>query len=146
MPDPFDPAAALDLTLRTRANLADHSVARWYAPLYGLNCGIAIAAHSLAQPWATTVTIVAVLALVTQYRYWTDTSGLQVSATRAGSTLPTTLVYLAVFFVIGGGALALRYDRDIIWAPLVAGVVLVPVAAYASARWDRIWRDEMRRL
>lgn len=140
----LDPAASLALARATRASLATRATAPWYAPLYGLGCGAMIAAHALPPHLALITSVIAFLAVMSLYHYWTQASGLRVNGYRAGRTLPITLLLLAAFVVIGGGALILRYREGLTWAPLAGGALLAPIAGVASHWWDRVWLSEMR--
>ena len=146
MTEELDPGAALALAERTRERMAARATTpAWYAPLYGLFSGLFVAGVGLPQPFGIALVVAAMLAIALLYLRWTRLSGLIVMGYRAGAT---RVIAIALTFALIGLALAglaLREKMGLVWGPIACGVAGGLFAAFASAAWDRAWRDEIRR-
>jgi hypothetical protein len=146
MTEELDPRAALALTERTRARMLERAATPpWYAPLYGLGCGLIVAGGGAPQPWGLLLITLGILGVSLLYRYWTQSSGLSVNGYRAGTTRTITLGLAAALVILLAAGLLLREQLGLSWAPFACGAVAVPVAAFASTAWDRAWRAQIRR-
>jgi hypothetical protein len=146
MTEELDPRAALALVRDARVRMAERAATPvWYAPLYGLFCGLLVAGAGLPQPWGLIQVAVALIAVGLLYHRWTQISGLVVNGYRAGAT---RVIAIALTFALVGlalGGLALREHMGLVWGPIACGIVGALIAAFASAAWDRAWREEIRR-
>jgi hypothetical protein len=146
MTEELDPRAALALAERTREKMAARAgTPTWYAPLYGLGCGLLVAGGGLPQPWGLLLIAAGILGVALLYMRWTHSSGLSVNGYRAGATRVIAIglsIALAALMLAG---LALRETMGLVWAPILCGIVAAFVAAFASAAWDRAWREDIRR-
>ena len=146
MTEEFDPHAALALAERTRERMATRAATpAWYAPLYGLGCGLIVAGGVLPQPWGMLLVAVGILSVALLYMRWTQSTGLSVNGYRAGATrvIAVALAFALIALLLAG--LVLRERMGMIWAPVFSGVLGAFVAAFASAAWDRAWREQIRR-
>ncbi len=146
MTEELDPRAALDLAARTRDRMAERAATPvWYAPLYGLGCGLIVAGGGLPQPWGMLLVVVGILSVALLYLRWTQLSGLSVNGYRAGATrvIAVGLAVAMVALMLAG--LALRERLGLVWAPVFCGLVGALVAAFASAAWDKAWQEQIRR-
>lgn len=146
MTEELDPRAALALAERTRENMAARAATpAWYAPLYGLGCGLIIAGGGLPQPWGVLLVGIGIVSVALLYMRWTQSSGLSVNGYRAGATrvIAVSLAITMIALMLAG--LVLRAQLGLIWAPLVCGMIGALVAAFASAAWDKAWQAQIRR-
>lgn len=146
MTEELDPRAALALAERTRERMvARAATPAWYAPLYGLGCGLIVAGGGLPQPWGMLVLATGILGVALLYLRWTQSSGLSVNGYRAGATrvIAVGLAFALVALLLAG--LVLRERMGLIWAPVFCGVLGAFVAAFASAAWDKAWQAQIRR-
>jgi hypothetical protein len=146
MTNELDPREALALAERTRERMAARAATpSWYAPLYGLFCGMLVMGATLPQPAGISIVALAIVMLGLLYQRWTQISGLSVSGYRAGATRVIAIgLGIAMVGLIFAG-LALRETMGLEWAPVACGAVGALIAAFASAAWDRAWRDGIRR-
>jgi hypothetical protein len=146
MTEELDPRSALALAERTRERMAARAATpAWYAPLYGLGCGLIIAGGGLPQPWGILLVTVGIVSVALLYMRWTQSSGLSVNGYRAGATrvIAVGLAIAMVALMLAG--LALRAQMGLVWAPVLCGAVGALVAAFASAAWDKAWQAQIRR-
>jgi hypothetical protein len=117
----------------------------WYAPLYGIGCGLIVAGGGLPQPWGALLIGIGILSVALLYMRWTQSSGLSVNGYRAGATrvIAVGLAVALVALLLAG--LVLRERMGLIWAPVFCGVLGALVAAFASAAWDKAWQAQIRR-
>ena len=142
----LDPRAALALAERTRERMAQRAATpAWYAPIYGLGCGMLVAGGGLPQPWGMLLVVAGLLLVTLLYMRWTQSSGLVVNGYRAGATrvIAVSLAVTIAALLLAG--LALREKMGLVWAPVVCGVLGALVAAFASAAWDKAWQAQIRR-
>ena len=146
MTEGLDPRAALALAEHTRERMARRAATPgWYAPLYGLGCGLIVTGGGLPQPWGMLLVTLGIVSVSLLYLRWTQSSGLSVNGYRAGATR-TIAVGLAVAMVaLMFAGLVLRAQMGLIWAPFVCGILGALVAAFASAAWDKAWQAQIRR-
>lgn len=146
MTEELDPRAALDLAERTRERMAARAATpAWYAPFYGIGCGLIVAGGGLPQPWGMLVVAAGILSVALLYSRWTQSSGLSVNGYRAGTTrvIAIGLALALVALLLAG--LVLRERMGLVWAPVLCGVLAALVAAFASAAWDKAWQAQIRR-
>ena len=87
MTEELDPRDALALAERTRDRMLERAATPpWYAPLYGLGCGLIVAGGGLPQPWGLSLVTFGILFVSLLYWRWTQSSGLSVNGYRAGTT------------------------------------------------------------
>lgn len=139
-------AEALRLVAGTRAELADRLVTPWwYHPALGLLIGGWVASYA-ADSFLVTVIALAVYfagiaTLIAAYRRIT---GLFVNGLRAGRASRWG-VYTGVATAVGlVGSVALRSGAGVTVAPIVAGILLVPLVIYLGHRFDDALRAELR--
>lgn len=145
MTNDLDPRDALALARNARERVAERAVTpAWYALLYGLFCGISVAGFGARQPGGFIVAGLALVAGGLLYRRWTQLSGLIVSGFRGGATRVIAIALTFTLVALALAGLALRERAGIIWAPIACGALGAVIAAFASARWDRAWREEIR--
>ena len=146
MTEELDPRAALDLAERTRERMAARAATpAWYAPLYGIGCGLIVAGGGLPQPWGMLLVAVGILSVALLYMRWTQSTGLSVNGYRAGATRVIAVALAFALIALPLAGLVLRERMGMIWAPVFSGVLGAFVAAFASAAWDRAWREQIRR-
>jgi len=146
MTEELDPVAALALAERTRQRLAERAATPfWYAPLYGLGCGLIVAGGGLEQPWGMMLVAIGIISITLLYMRWTQSSGLSVNGYRAGATRVIAVGLAVAMVALTLAGLALRERMGLIWAPIFCGVLGAFVAAFASAAWDKAWQDQIRR-
>jgi len=146
MTEELDPREALALAERTRGRMLERAATPpWYAPLYGLGCGLMVAGGGLPQPLGLTLVALGLIGVALLYTRWTDRSGLSVNGYRAGTTrvIAIGLVIALVALLLGG--LMLRERLGLAWAPLLCGAAGAVLAAFASTAWDKAWRAQIRR-
>ena len=146
MTEELDPRDALALAERTRDRMLERAgTPAYYAPLYGLCCGLIVAGGGLAQPWGLLLVTFGILSVSLLYWHWTQSSGLSVNGYRAGKTrvIAIGLAVALVALLIAG--LALREMLGLAWAPFACGAAAALIAALASAAWDKAWREQIRR-
>lgn len=146
MTEELDPREALALAERTRERMAARATTpAWYAPLYGLGCGLFVTGGGLPQPLGMGLVAAGGLLVALLYMRWTQSSGLSVNGYRAGATrlIAIALVVALVALLLAG--LALREELGLLWAPVACGLAGGLLAAFASAAWDRAWRAQIRR-
>jgi hypothetical protein len=142
----LDPAEALALAKGARARLAARAATpAWYAPLYGLGCGGLVAGGGMRPPWSLIVIAVSLAWVFLLYGRWQRKSGLAVGGYRKGRTRTIALALVVALLGLTLAGFALRERMGFIWAPIVCGAVAAAIAAFASAAWDRAWRDQMIR-
>ena len=152
MTEELDPRAALALAERTRERMAERAAAvpGWYAPLYGLGCGVLVAGgamlagEGLPRTLGSLLVAVSLLGVAFLYRHWQKTTGLSVNGYRAGATrwIAICLAAALVGLMLAGMLLS---ERGLVWAPVACGAAAALIAAFASAAWDRAWQAQIRR-
>ena len=146
MTEELDPRAALALAERTRERMARRAATPgWYAPLYGLGCGLIITGGGLPQPWGLSLVTVGIVSVSLLYLRWTQSSGLSVNGYRAGTTRVIALGLAVAMVALMFAGLLLRAELGLVWAPVLCGVLGALVAAFASAAWDKAWQAQIRR-
>lgn len=146
MTEELDPGAALALAERTRERMAARAATpAWYAPLYGVGCGLLVAGGGLPQPWGMLLVVVGLLLVMLLYLRWTQSSGLSVNGYRAGTTRVIAIGLVIALMALLLAGLALREQLGLVWAPVACGIVAALVAAFASAAWDKAWQAQIRR-
>ena len=146
MTEELDPRAALALAERTRENMAQRAATpAWYAPLYGLGCGLIVAGGGLPQPWGMLLVAGGILFVALLYLRWTQSSGLSVNGYRAGATRVIAVGLAVAMVALTLAGLALREKLGLVWAPIFCGVLGALIAALASAAWDKAWQAQIRR-
>jgi len=146
MTEELDPRAALALAERTRDRMLERAATPpWYAPLYGLCCGLIVAGGGSPQPWGMLLVATGILSVALLYWRWTTRSGLSVNGYRAGATrvIAVGLAVALVSLLMAG--LVLRERLGLVWAPFLCGAAGALIAAFASAAWDKAWRAQIRR-
>ena len=146
MTEELDPRAALALAERTRERMAGRAATpAWYAPLYGIGCGLIVAGGGLPQPWGLLLVTLGIVSVTLLYLRWTQSSGLSVNGYRAGVTrvIAVALAFALVALLLAG--LVLREKMGMVWAPVFCGLLGAFVAAFASAAWDKAWQAQIRR-
>ena len=146
MTEELDPREALALAERTRNRMLERAATPpYYAPLYGLCCGLIVTGGGLPQPWGLLLVAVGVLAVGLLYWRWTQSSGLSVNGYRAGTTRMIAVGLAVALVVLLLAGLALREMLGLVWAPFLCGAAAALIAALASAAWDKAWRAQIRR-
>lgn len=146
MTEELDPRAALALAERTREQMAQRAATpAWYAPLYGVGCGVMVAGGGLPQPGGGILVGLGTIFIALLYVRWTQRSGLAVNGYRAGATRVIAVGLAAALLALLLAGLALREAMGLVWAPVLCGVVAALVAAFASAAWDKAWQAQIRR-
>jgi hypothetical protein len=141
-----DPAAALDLVAAARSGLADRLVTPWwYHPVLGLLVGGLIAAQALPSTLLRSLALVlyglGLVLLVNAYRRLT---GLWVNGLRPGPAQRWSIglgVTIGVLLVV---ALGVRAAGGWAGAPLVAGLLAVPLVMLVGHKYDRVLRADLR--
>jgi hypothetical protein len=142
--DPASAALALAATNAARSRMAAGDLGtRWYAPLYGTGVGALIASYSLPQHLILLGVGVSMLGIALLFQRWKQRTGLSVNGYRPGRTRPTVIAFAVLMIGLLIAGVVLRFRLGINWAPLALGVVGGIVAALASRRFDRIWREEL---
>lgn len=144
-PEALDPQQALALVSSSRAEIADRLVTPWwYHPVLGLLVGGLIAAQALPV-FATLVVLpvygLGVGLLVAAYR---RTTGLWISGFHPAA--PKRPVWL-LMGAVGGlflAAAVLQRGFGLTAAPVVAGVLVVPVVVVVGRRFDEALRAALR--
>jgi hypothetical protein len=77
------------------------------------------------------------------YAKWQRQSGLSVHGLRKGRTRTIAILLGVALVALMLGGLALRMRLGLGWGPIACGALTVPIAAFASAAWDRAWRAEL---
>jgi hypothetical protein len=116
----------------------------WYAPVYGLFCGLLVAGGGLPQPWGSLLVGFSLLGIALLYLRWQQMTGLSVNGYRAGTTRVIAIGLAVAFVSLMLAGLALRAQFGFIWAPILCGAVAGIIAFFASAAWDRAWQRELR--
>ena len=146
MTEELDPRAALDLAERTRERMAARAATpAWYAPFYGIGCGLIVAGGGLPQPWGMLVVGIGILSVALLYTRWTRGSGLSVNGYRAGTTRVIAIGLAVALVALLLAGLVLRERMGLVWAPVLCGLLAALVAAFASAAWDKAWQAQIRR-
>lgn len=146
MTEELDPRAALALAEQTRERMAQRAATpAYYAPLYGVGCGLIVAGGGFPQPWGGLLVAIGIISVALLYMRWTRSSGLSVNGYRAGATrvIAVSLAVALVSLMLAG--LILRARMGLIWAPVACGVLAALIAAFASAAWDKAWQAQIRR-
>jgi hypothetical protein len=117
----------------------------WYAPLYGLMCGLLVMGAGLPPPAGIAMVALAIVSLGLLYQRWTQLSGLSVNGYRPGATRTIAVGLTVALLALTLAGLAFRREMGVAWAPVFCGIAAAFIAAFASAAWDRAWRDEIRR-
>jgi hypothetical protein len=146
MTEELDPRAALALAERTREQMAARAATpAWYAPLYGLGCGLIVAGGGLPQPWGMLLVTIGIVFVALLYMRWTHSSGLSVNGYRAGATRVIAIGLATAMVALMLAGLVLRAEMGMVWAPVLCGAVGALIAAFASAAWDKAWQAQIRR-
>ncbi len=146
MTEELDPRAALALAERTRERMLERATTPlWYAPLYGVCCGLIVAGGGLPRPWGILLVTIGLLSVSLLYWRWTNRSGLSVNGYRAGATRVIAIGLAVALVALLLAGLALRERTGLVWGPVLCGVAGAVIAAFASAAWDKAWRDQIRR-
>lgn len=141
----LDPAAALTLVAGSRARLADRLVTPWwYHPVLGVLVGGVVASQALPSPWAMLalpVYLIGWALLVRSYRRLTGVwiSGFHPAAPKG--VLWGVLVGVALLVLT---AAVLDVGFDLWWAPVIAGVLAVPIVVVGGRSFDRVLRASLR--
>lgn len=144
MEDQMDPAEALALAQGARERVAARAKSSgWYAPPYGLCCGMIVAGGGMEPPWGTLVIGVGTLAVALLYAYWRRKTGISVYGFRKGRTRTIALILAAALLGLVFAGLGLRLGLGLAWGPYVCGAAAAVIGALASAAWDRAWRAEL---
>jgi 4-hydroxybenzoate polyprenyltransferase len=146
MTEELDPREALALADRTRQRMLERAATPgWYAPLYGVGCGLIVAGGAAPQPWGMLLLVAGLLGVVLLYQRWTQSTGLSVNGYRAGTTRVIAIGLAAVLVALMIAGLILRETMGLAWAPFLCGALGAVVAALGSAAWDKAWRHQIRR-
>lgn len=146
MTNELDPRDALALAQQTRERMAARAgTPGWYAPLYGLFCGMLVMGGGLPQPMGISIVALAIVMLGLLYQRWTQISGLSVNGYRSGATRVIAIGLGIAMVGLMMAGLALRESLGLAWAPIACGAAGAVIAAFASAAWDRAWREDIRR-
>lgn len=145
MADELDPAEALALARSARERVKARAAAApgWYAPLYGLMCGVLIAGGGTPQPMGIMMVALGIVSVGLLYAYWQQITGLSVNGYRKGRTRVIAVALAAAMVVLMLGGLALRTELGLEWGPLACGALGAILAGLASAAWDRAWHAQM---
>lgn len=144
MTDELDPAEALALAQGARERMAAHAyIPSWYAPIYGLLCGILVAGGGTARPFGLGMVILSVVGLGILYRTWSNRAGLSVNGYRRGRTRLIAIALAICFVVLMLGGLVLNREWGLAWAPFACGAIAAVVAWVGSAAWDRAWKAQL---
>jgi hypothetical protein len=145
MADELDPAEALALAKGARERVAARGAAapRWYAPLYGLMCGVIVAGGGTRQPMGSVMAALGIVMVGLLYAHWQQMTGLGVNGYRKGRTRTIAVALAAAMVVLMLGGLALRTELGLEWGPLACGALGAVLAWVASAAWDRAWRAQI---
>lgn len=124
------------LAARTRWSISRHlaAAALITVPIAGM-------ALPLPLQMAATVAMLIGLALVVRRDRARD--GMFVNGYRMGRTLWVIVPTVAVVLAIGFAAGYLRSEHDIVWAPLLAAAVTLPITLGASILWEYVYREEL---
>jgi 4-hydroxybenzoate polyprenyltransferase len=146
MTEELDPREALALADRTRQRMLERAATPgWYAPLYGVGCGLIVAGGAAPQPWGMLLLVAGLVGVVLLYQRWTQSSGLSVNGYRAGATRVIAIGLAVALIVLMIAGLVVRETLGLIWAPFACGAAGALIAAFASAAWDRAWRAQIQR-
>jgi len=141
MDDPADALEALQAARRRMAGRARWSFGRHLA--VGLVMGVLVASYALPgalQLLGLVPCLIAVALIIARDR---RRDGFFVSGYRAGRTRPFTFLLLGGVFLLVILAVAARIALGWGWAPLAAGLAVVPLVTWGSLHWERIYRREL---
>lgn len=143
-----DEALALARAARERVAARAAAAPAWYAPLYGLCCGVLVggggllASDGVLRTVGSLLVAMSLLGVAFLYRHWQQVTGLSVNGYRAGTTrwIAVGLAVALVALMLAGMVLV---GRGLVWAPVACGVAAALIAAFGSAAWDRAWQREL---
>jgi hypothetical protein len=141
MEDPADALEALQIARRRMAGRARWSFGRHLA--VGLVMGVLVASYALPgalQMFGLAVCLIAVGVIIARDR---RRDGFFVNGYRTGRTRPFTFLLLGCVLAIVALAVAARIALGWAWAPLAAGLAIVPLVTWGSLHWERIYRREL---
>lgn len=132
--------------LRTqRLALAERAIAvPWYAPLYGLLCGLAVASGSAPLSWSWPGLLTSSVGLAVLYRTWMNMTGVSVNGYRRGQTRTIAIGMGFTFAALTIGAAVLRLRHGFAWAPVAGGIIGALVGFLGSRAWDRAWLKQLK--
>lgn len=143
--EPLDPARALALVAASRGDIAGRLVTPWwYHPVLGVLLGGLFAAQALPTPGvllALPVYGVGVGLLVTAYRRRT---GLWISGLHPAAPRRYVVLLVAVLLGLFVAGTALQRGVGITAAPVVAGILVVPLVVVVGRRFDDALRAGLR--
>ncbi|NJC35154.1 hypothetical protein GGR88_002668 [Sphingomonas jejuensis] len=124
------------LATRTRWSIGRHLAA---AAL------MAVAAANLALPplWQIGTAVLVLLGVALVIRRDRARDGMFVNGYRAGRTLWVIVPTVVLVLAIGFAGRYLRVEHDMVWAPLLAAAVTLPVALGGSILWEYVYREEL---
>jgi len=144
MTETLDPEDALAVVQSARERIAARNPSpAWYAPIYGLLCGVLVAGGGSPQPFGMLAVGASILGLALLYRSWSDKAGISLNGYRAGWTRVIAILLACWLTLLMLGGLALRIELGLGWAPVACGAITAPIAGWASALWDRAWRAQV---
>lgn len=142
--DDMEAARALKAMQAARGALADRakwSLARHAA--FGLVIGGLIAGYALPAPWP--IVVAAICLVATAMIVWRDRQrdGFFINGYRRGRTRWVTFALLAAALGALTGAIVLKMQYGLDWAPLAIGAIVAALATIGSIGWERLYRQEL---
>ena len=142
--EPFDPAGALAAMRASQAKATANLCPPWRHALFaGLMSGVVAAQAAPIEVFFAMIAVV-MAALGVVYVVSKARKGVFINGWRAGATRRVSLAIFGVYLAIYTLTWWLKMERGLWIAPLVGGVVLFPIAYYASWRWMQVYRQELR--
>jgi hypothetical protein len=144
MTEELDPAEALALAHGARERMAARAYTpAWYAPIYGMLCGVLVAGAGIVPPFGILLMVASIIGLGILYRTWSNRAGLSVNGYRPGRTRIIAIGLAVALCLLMLGGLVLNLHWGVRWAPLACGAVAAIAAYIASAAWDRAWKAQL---
>jgi hypothetical protein len=138
-----DARASIEDVQSVRRDLADRADCppAWRITVAVLS-GAAFAAQSASGLIAMVLSVscfaaIAAMAIIARKRM-----GFFVNGYRKGSTRKVAFALLFIIEAIYLSSIWLKFERHLVWAPLVGGVIIVPVILVAMQRWQDAYRSE----
>jgi DMSO/TMAO reductase YedYZ heme-binding membrane subunit len=104
-----------------------------------------LVASQAAPPFATMAIEALLFAGVGLIVLWDRRrTGMFINGYRAGRTRMVTFGLLAFALVVMALTAWLKFERNMIWAPIVGGLVVAAAAYYGSIAWQRVYLRELR--
>ena len=104
--------------------------------------GAACAAQSAPGFTALAITAGCFAAILAMALIARKRMGFFVNGYRKGNTRRIAITLLVVIEAVYLSSIWLKYERHVVWAPLVAGAIIVPIVLFGMKRWMDAYRSE----